>query len=87
MAILLQTASYAPVILIFAGKLLISQVRKIHFCLPQVVRNLCDAIYSKLISLNNDVSVLSEAPTFLSYRNLEIDNQAESTMYCGIFFT
>ena len=86
MAILLQTASYAPVILTFAGKLLISQVRKIHFCLPQVVRNLCDAIYSKLISLNN-VSVSSEAPTFLSYRNLEIDNQAESTMYCGIFFT
>ena len=49
--------SYAPLIWMFAGKLLISRVQKIHFRSIQVVHNTYDTTYDELISINGDVSI------------------------------
>ena len=48
---------YAPLIWVFAGKLLISRVQKIRFRSLQVVHNTYDAIYDELLSMDSDVSI------------------------------
>ena len=48
---------YAPLIWVFAGKLLISRVQKIRFRSLQVVHNTYDTIYDELLSMDSDVSI------------------------------
>ena len=48
---------YAPLIWMFAGKLLISRVQKIHFRSLQVVHNTYCTTYDKLLSIRNGVSI------------------------------
>ena len=49
----------------FAGKLLISRVQKIHFRLLQVVHNTYDTTYNELLSTNSDVSIHQRHLRFL----------------------
>ena len=49
---------YVSLIWMFAGKLLISRVQKIHFRWQQLVHNTYDKTYDELLSINCDVSVL-----------------------------
>ena len=48
---------YALLNWMFAGKLLISRVQKIHFRSLQVVHNTYDTTYDELLSMNSDVSI------------------------------
>ena len=48
---------YAPLIWMFAGKLLISTVQKIHFRSLKVLRNTYDTTYDELLSMDSDVSI------------------------------
>ena len=56
---------YAPSIWMFAGKLLISRVQKIHFRSLQMVYNTYDTTYDDLLSINIDVSIHQRHPCFL----------------------
>ena len=56
---------YAPLIWMFAGKLLISRVQKIHFRSLQVVHNTYDTAYNELLSMNRDVSIHQRHLRFL----------------------
>ena len=49
----------------FAEKLLISRVQKIHFGLLQVVHNTCNTTYDELLSINSDVSIHQRYLRFL----------------------
>ena len=49
----------------FAGKLLISRVHKIHFWSLQMVHNTYDATYNELLSMNSDVSIHQRHLRFL----------------------
>ena len=49
----------------FAGKLLISRVQKIHFRSLQVVHNTYDTTYDELLSMNSDVSIHQSHLRFL----------------------
>ena len=49
----------------FAGKLLISRVQKIHFRSLQVVHNTYDTTYNELLSTNSDVSIHQRHLRFL----------------------
>ena len=61
---------YAPLIWIFAGRLLISRVQKVHFRSLKIVHNTYDTTYDELFSISSDVIYLSEAPTFSRYWRL-----------------
>ena len=56
---------YAPLIWMFAGKLLISRVQKIHFRSLQKVYNTYDITYNELLSTNSDVSIHQRHLRFL----------------------
>ena len=56
---------YAPLIWMFAGKLLISRAQKIHFRSAQVVHNTYDTTYDELLSMNSDVSIHQRHLRFL----------------------
>ena len=46
---------YAPLIWMFAEKLLISRVQKIHYRSLQVVRNTYDTTHDEVLSMDSDV--------------------------------
>ena len=48
---------YAPLTWMFAWKLLISRVQKLHFRSLLVVHNTYDTTYDELLSMNSDVSI------------------------------
>ena len=48
---------YAPLIWMFAGKLLMSRVQKNHFRSLQVVHNTYDTTYDELLSMDSDASI------------------------------
>ena len=48
---------YAPLIWMFAGKLLMSRVQKNHFRSLQVVHNIYDTTYDELLSMVSDASI------------------------------
>ena len=49
----------------FAGKLLISRVQKLHFRSLQVVHNTYDITYDELLSINSDLSIHQRHLRFL----------------------
>ena len=49
----------------FAGKLLISRVQRIHFWSLQVVYNIYDTTYDEILSVNNDVLIHQESVRFV----------------------
>ena len=49
----------------FAGKLLISQIQKLHFWPLQVVHNTYGTTYDELLSINSDVSIHQRYLRFL----------------------
>ena len=48
---------YAPLIWMFAGKLLMSRVQKNHFRSLQVIHNTYDTTYDELLSMDSDASI------------------------------
>ena len=56
---------YAPLIWMFAGKLLISRVQKIHFRSLQIINNTYGITYDELLSINSDVSIYQRHLSFL----------------------
>ena len=55
---------YAPLTWMFAGKLLISRVQKLHFRSLLVVHNTYDTTYDELLSMNSDVSIHQRHQSF-----------------------
>ena len=69
---------YAPLIWMFAEKLLISRVQKIHYRSLQVVRNTYDTTHDEVLSMDSDVSIhqrhlpLLVTEVFKSMNNLNL---------------
>ena len=61
--------NYAPLIWMFAGKILINKICKIHHRTLQVVYNECNKSYQELLQLNNTVSIHQR---HLQYLALEV---------------
>ena len=71
--------TYVPLIWIFAGKLSIAKIYKIHFRTLQVVYNNYDKSYHDLLNFSNDVSIQQRHLRFLA---IEV---YKSLTHVGIF--
>ena len=76
---------YAPLIWMFAGKLLISRIQNIHFRSLHVVHNTYGTTYDELLSMNSDDSVHQRHLRFLVTEVFKSVNNVNTHFMCDYF--